>query len=102
MLNIEYKNLKIVFTFVGKELGVGVIKDNDKKALFLLLLKIYQFIHLLANSSSMAKKAREENSNLEIFEMSPRTTKPSKEVVRQKVDLFQRYFNIKYIRCPLD
>jgi hypothetical protein len=59
-------------------IGVGVVEDYDKKALFLLLLKTYQFFHLLANSSSMAKMASDENSNLDIFYMSPRTTEPSK------------------------
>jgi hypothetical protein len=102
MLNLEHKNLKIVSTFVGKELGVGVVKDYDKKALFLLLLKTYPFLHLLANSSSMAKRASDEDSNLDILEMSLKTIETSKDVVKQEVNLFHRYSNIKDIRCPLD
>jgi hypothetical protein len=102
MLNPEHENLKIVYTFIGKELGVGVVKDYDKKALFFLLLKTYQFLHLLANSSSMAKRASDEDSNIDILEMSLRTIETSKEVVKQEVNLFHRYSNIKDIRYPLD
>jgi hypothetical protein len=40
MLDPRYKNLTIVFTFVGKVLGV-VVKEYDKKALFLMLLKTH-------------------------------------------------------------
>ncbi len=88
MLNPKYKNLKIAFTSIGKEFGVGVVEDYDKKTLFLLLLKTYQFLHLLAKSSSIAKKASDEDSNLDNFYMSPKTTELSKEVVRQEVNLF--------------
>jgi hypothetical protein len=40
MLDPRYKNLIIVFTLVGKVLGV-VVKEYDKKALFLMLLKTH-------------------------------------------------------------
>ncbi len=60
MLDMRYKNLRIQSIFVGKELGVCVVETCDKKALFPLLLKIYQFLHPLANSSSMGKRASDE------------------------------------------
>jgi hypothetical protein len=40
MLDPRYKNLIIIFTLVGKVLGV-VVKEYDKKALFLMLLKTH-------------------------------------------------------------
>jgi hypothetical protein len=40
MLDPRYKNLIIIVTFVGKVLGV-VVKEYDKKALFLMLLKTH-------------------------------------------------------------
>ncbi len=50
----------------------------------------------------MVKRANDEDSNLDIFEMSARTIEPSKEVLRQKVYLFKKYHDIEDIKCPLD
>jgi hypothetical protein len=51
---------------------------------------------------SMVEKTSDENSNLDIFEMTLETREPSQEWVRGKVDLFKRYFDIKNIKHPLD
>ncbi len=45
MLNMRYKNLKIVFTFVVKELRVAIVKDYDKKIFFLMILKTHYILH---------------------------------------------------------
>jgi hypothetical protein len=45
LLNMRYKNLKIVFTFAVKELGVVVVEDYDKKVFFLMILKTHYFLH---------------------------------------------------------
>jgi hypothetical protein len=41
MLDSRYKNIRIIFIFVGKELGVVVIEEYDKKTLFPMLLKTH-------------------------------------------------------------
>ncbi len=64
MLELRYKIHRIVSIFVGKELAVGAVEDYDKKALFPFLLNIYQFLHPLANSSSMGERASDEEFNL--------------------------------------
>jgi hypothetical protein len=64
MLDLRYKNHRIVFIFVGKELTIGVVEDHDKKTLFPLLLNIYQFLHPLANSGFMGERASDEEFNL--------------------------------------
>jgi len=45
MLNMRYKILKIVSTFVGKELGVVIVEDYDKKVFFLMILKTHYFLY---------------------------------------------------------
>jgi hypothetical protein len=50
----------------------------------------------------VAKKASDGDSDLDNFEMYARTIEPSKEVLKQKVDLLKRYHDIEDIKCPLD
>jgi hypothetical protein len=64
MLDLRYKNFRVVSIFVGKELVVGVVEDYDKKAHFPSLLKIYQFLHPLVNFGSMGERASDEDFNL--------------------------------------
>ncbi len=45
ILNMRYKNLKIIFTFVVKELKVTIVKDYDKKVFFLMILKTHYILH---------------------------------------------------------
>jgi hypothetical protein len=82
MLDLRYKNLRIVSTFVGNELGVDIVEEYDKKAFSPMLLKTHQFLHPLATFESMVERASDENFNLDIFQMSLETSEPSKEFVR--------------------
>ncbi len=41
MLDPRYKNLILVSTFVGKELGIAIAKMYDKKTFFPLVLKTH-------------------------------------------------------------
>ncbi len=63
---------------------------------------LFIFAWALFNFGFVAKKTSDENFDLDIFEMFARTIEPSKEVLRQKVDLFKRYHDIEDIKCPLD
>jgi hypothetical protein len=67
-----------------------------------MVLNTHQFLQPLINSKSMAKKASDEDSNVNIFEMTSETSEHSKKLVRQELDLVKRYPNIKDIKCPLD
>jgi hypothetical protein len=60
------------------------------------------FAWALFNSSFVAKRTSDEDSNLDHFEMFARTIEPSKEVMRHKVYLFKRYHDIEDIKCLLD
>jgi hypothetical protein len=50
----------------------------------------------------VANKASDEDSNLDGFEMTSKTSKPSKTLVKREVDLFRKYPEIKDIKCLLD
>jgi len=67
-----------------------------------MVLNTHQFLHPLINSKSMAKRASDEDSNVNFFEMTSETSEHSKKLVRQELDLVKRYLNIKDIKCPLD
>jgi hypothetical protein len=66
-IDVRYKNLKIVYTFVGNELGVDVVEEYDKKPFSPMLLKTHQFLHPLATFESMVERTSDENFNLDIF-----------------------------------
>jgi hypothetical protein len=44
-LNMRYKNLKMVFTFVVKELRIAIVEEYDKRVFFLMILKTHYFVH---------------------------------------------------------
>jgi hypothetical protein len=70
MLDQRYKNLRIVFTFVGKELGIAIAKTYDKKTFFPMVLKTHQFLHPLVIFEYVAERTSDEDSNLDIFQMT--------------------------------
>jgi hypothetical protein len=67
-----------------------------------MVLKTHQFLQPLANFKSVAKRASDEDSNLDIFEMTLETSGHSKNLVRRKLDFVKRYHDIKDMKCPLD
>jgi hypothetical protein len=92
MLCLRYKNLIIVSTFVGNELRVDVIEEYDKKAFSSMLLKIHQFLHSLATFELVAKRASDENFNLDILKMSFETI-----LVFFNFDIFYFYFLVMMV-----
>jgi hypothetical protein len=47
MLNITFKSLRIVSSFVGREQGVALVKKYDKKTLYPMLVKCHEHLHPL-------------------------------------------------------
>jgi hypothetical protein len=82
MLNPKYKNLRIVSTFVGKELRIAIAKAYDKKTFFPMVLKTHQFLQPLASSEYVVERTSDEDFNLGILEMTLETNGPSKKLVR--------------------
>jgi hypothetical protein len=50
MLDPRYKNLCIVFSFVGREQGVALIEEYDGKSLYPMLVKCHEHLHPLVTS----------------------------------------------------
>jgi hypothetical protein len=47
MLNPRFKNLHIVSSFVGREQGVALVEEYDRKSLYPMLIKCYEHMHPL-------------------------------------------------------
>jgi myosin-crossreactive antigen len=47
MLDPRYKNLCIVSSFVGREQGVALVEEYDRKSLYPMLVKCHEHLHPL-------------------------------------------------------
>jgi len=66
VLDSKFRNIKIIFTFIVKELKV-VVEDYDKKALFTMLLKTHHFLHYLAILNLWKRKQVKKILTLTLF-----------------------------------
>jgi len=46
-LDLRFKNLCIVSSFVGREQGVVFVEEYDRKSLYLMLVKCHEHLHPL-------------------------------------------------------
>jgi hypothetical protein len=47
MLDPRFKSFHIISSFVGKEQGVALVKEYDRKSLYPMLVKCYEHLHPL-------------------------------------------------------
>jgi hypothetical protein len=47
MLDPRHKNLHIIFSFVGREQGVALVEEYDRKSLYPMLIKCHEHLHPL-------------------------------------------------------
>lgn len=52
ILNLTFKNLHLVFSFIGHEHGISIVKKYDNKLLYPMLKKYYHHLHSLANNGN--------------------------------------------------
>jgi hypothetical protein len=50
MLDPRYRSFHIVSSFVGKEQGVVLVEEYDRKSLYPMLVKCHEHLHLLVRS----------------------------------------------------
>jgi hypothetical protein len=50
MLDPRYERLHIVSSFVGREQGVVLVEEYDRKSLYLMLVKCHEHLHPLMRS----------------------------------------------------
>jgi hypothetical protein len=104
MLNPRFESFHIVSSFIGREQGVVIIEEYDKKSLYPMLLKCHHDLHpLVETKSSFASIGVIKDSSLDIyFEQTSNISEPMKELVNRKLFIFRRYqVDVKEIKCVL-
>jgi hypothetical protein len=103
MLDPRFKSFHLVSSFIGKEQGVAIAKEYDKKSLYPMLLKCHHHLHHLGEiESSLANIGVDEDCSLDIFEQIANTSEPTKELVNRELLIFRGYqVDVKEIKCPL-
>jgi len=67
-----------------------------------MFLKCYHIFHLMAKFGPMKNMQTNEESSLDIFKMSTKTSEPTKEVMNKELLMFRRFqMDVKNIKCPL-
>ena len=69
MLDHKYKSLRIVSSFVGREQGVALVEEYDKKSLYLMLVKCHEHLQPLVRSemNSVDQNIFYQDCNLDIY-----------------------------------
>jgi hypothetical protein len=57
MLDLRFKNLRLVSSFVGRE-GVSIVDEYDRRTLYLMLLKCYHHLHPIIESIGCVDESR--------------------------------------------
>jgi hypothetical protein len=52
MLDPRYKRLCILSSFVGREQGVALVEEYDRKSLYPMLVKCHEHLHSLVRSET--------------------------------------------------
>ncbi len=75
--------------------------EYDWRTLYPMHLKFYQHLHPMTKSIECVDEIDNENSNLDIFQQTISTNKPSKKLVTRELLIFKRYqVDPKDIKCP--
>jgi hypothetical protein len=85
MLDFRFKSLRLVSFVIGIGTWCFHCGRIDKQLLFHMLLKCYHIPHLLAKFGLVVDMQIDEESTLDIFEMSIGTSEPTKEVVNKEL-----------------
>jgi hypothetical protein len=102
MLDLRYKNLRVVSSFVGREQNVVLVEKYDRKSLYLMLVKCHEHLHPLVRSekNSTNHNIFDEDYNLDIFENIASASEPNEIIVKRELLIFRRYqldvMDIKY------
>jgi hypothetical protein len=79
MLDVKFKNLHLVSSFIGLEQSKSTVEEYDRKTLYPMLLKCYHHLHPLFENPNVNQHV-DENYTLDIFEMIVNTNEPTKEL----------------------
>jgi hypothetical protein len=102
MVNLRFKNLCLVSSFVGLEEGVNVMDEYGKRTLYPMLLKYYYYFNPMTKFVGCVDQIGDEDFSLDIFQQTTSTIEPSKELVTMELLIFRCYqMDPKNIKCPL-
>jgi hypothetical protein len=88
MLDLKFKSLRLISSFVGQEEGVNIVHEYDKRTLYPMFLKCYYHLHLMTKFVGCVDQTSDENSSLDIFQQIVWTSEPSKELVTKELHRF--------------
>jgi len=76
------------------------VDEYDRRTLYLMFLKCYHRLHPMTKFVKCVNQTGDENSNLDIFQQTPSTSDPSKELVTRVLLTFRHYqMDLKDIKC---
>jgi hypothetical protein len=103
MLELRFKNLRLMSSFIGHHQGVAIVEQYNMISLYPMFMKCYYHLHPSIESiNEFANQRMDDDNNLDIFQMTIRNIKPSKDLVIRKLLVFQRYqVDVKEIKCSL-
>jgi hypothetical protein len=102
MLDLRFKSLRLVSSFVGRKEGVNIVDEYDGKTLYPMPLKCYHHLHLMTKFVGCVGQLGDEDSSLDIFQQIACTSEPSKELITRELLIFKHYqMDPKDIKCPL-
>ncbi len=85
MLDLRFKSLFLLSSFIGHEQGNTVIEEYDTKSLYFMLLKCHHHSHLFAKfESGIINKGVYVDYNLDIIKMTTSTCKSTKKLVNSQ------------------
>ncbi len=84
ILDTRFKNLRLVFSFIGLEQSKTIVEKYDRKTLYPMLLKCYHHLHMLSKNT-VVDQCADENCNLDIFELIINTNELAKELVNKEL-----------------
>jgi hypothetical protein len=50
VLDLKFKFFDVISSFIGREQGVALVEEYDKKSLYLMLVKCHEHLYPLVNS----------------------------------------------------
>jgi hypothetical protein len=101
MLEPRFKSLCLVSSFIGNEEGVNIVEEYNRLSLYPMLLKCYHYLHLTIESKvGCIDQIKDSKFDFDIFEQTPSTSEPTKELVNREMLIFMRYqADSKEIKC---
>jgi hypothetical protein len=86
MFDHRFKTFRLVSSYLSKEQRMSIVEQYDKRALYLMLVKLYNHLHPIEDvaSGSTYFNANEDYA-LYVFQMTNNNAETTKEIVTRKL-----------------